>query len=638
MMKSTRPAKNGFSRWAVVVPLGEVAIDVDELEPDELEAALLVAGEDAADQLALDAVGLDEDEGPFGAWHVSLGTVGLDEPGLYRIAGRDQAVGPPAVASASAAGGRRRVGVGRGGRGARARRRCSPAASLGRSHGLVRSSSASASAATTRRSSRRRSARPRRARRRRRRRPARLAAATRTSSATFGQPAAGRDRVGLPRLRLVAGQPVRVAADDHQRWPAARALGRLEDGRRERRGEPQREPEAERRLVERPGDERGAPGLELARRLGSDGRSRRLDPSRRRPRTRASPGRRRALAAAAAAAAGAGDGSADAAAARLRRPPGRDRTGSAPSAAARRHRAARRRTAASRRRSRRSCRRRVGRSPASRAGAPRSGDRAAAAASAAMTSAIGSSPSPRSDGRAPPRPAPSRSPVRQRTSARSTRPLRVEAGRAPASVSSSTRASASDAEAQVRVGEDQLDRPAAGRVGSVGASWPWPSCRQPQARARGRAGSGPARRPPAAARRRGTAAPASALDRGRVDRLDRGERLVERQDPVVERLLAADPRGDVAGVVHPQLEAAGQVALGLVELVVGDQLVAQPRELDEDRLERRRQAGRIDAGRDLEGAGVGVVDEPGRRRRRRARAPRGPTGTAGCSSRRRGRR
>ena len=48
------------------MPLGEVALDVDELEPDDLEAALLVAGEDAPDQLALDAVGLDEDEGAFG--------------------------------------------------------------------------------------------------------------------------------------------------------------------------------------------------------------------------------------------------------------------------------------------------------------------------------------------------------------------------------------------------------------------------------------------------------------------------------------------------------------------------------------------------------------------------------------------
>ena len=44
----------------------------------------------------------------------------------------------------------------------------------------------------------------------------------------------------------------------------------------------------------------------------------------------------------------------------------------------------------------------------------------------------------------------------------------------------------------------------------------------------------------------------------------------------------------------------------------GTELVAQPGELDEDRLEGGRQPGRIDPGRDLERAGVGVVDEPGR--------------------------
>ena len=42
-------------------------------EPDELEAAFLVAVEDPPDKLALDAVGLDQDEGPFAAWHVYLG-------------------------------------------------------------------------------------------------------------------------------------------------------------------------------------------------------------------------------------------------------------------------------------------------------------------------------------------------------------------------------------------------------------------------------------------------------------------------------------------------------------------------------------------------------------------------------------
>jgi len=62
----------------LVMALGEITIDLDELEPDELEPAILVAREDAPDQLTLDAVGLDEDEGSFGAWHVYLGTVGLD--------------------------------------------------------------------------------------------------------------------------------------------------------------------------------------------------------------------------------------------------------------------------------------------------------------------------------------------------------------------------------------------------------------------------------------------------------------------------------------------------------------------------------------------------------------------------------
>ena len=80
----------------------------------------------------------------------------------------------------------------------------------------------------------------------------------------------------------------------------------------------------------------------------------------------------------------------------------------------------------------------------------------------------------------------------------------------------------------------------------------------------------------------------------------------------MERLLAADPRGDVAGVVHPQLEAARQVALRLGQLRLRDELVTEPGQLGQDRLERRRQAVRIDPGRDLERAGVGVVDEPRR--------------------------
>ena len=68
-----QPGEERLLAMCRVVPLGEVAIDPNELEPDDLEAACFVAREDAADQLALDAVGLDEDEGSFGAWHVFLG-------------------------------------------------------------------------------------------------------------------------------------------------------------------------------------------------------------------------------------------------------------------------------------------------------------------------------------------------------------------------------------------------------------------------------------------------------------------------------------------------------------------------------------------------------------------------------------
>jgi hypothetical protein len=49
-----------------VMTLGEFPVDLNELEPDQLQAALLEAGQDPADEEALDAVGLDEDEGAFG--------------------------------------------------------------------------------------------------------------------------------------------------------------------------------------------------------------------------------------------------------------------------------------------------------------------------------------------------------------------------------------------------------------------------------------------------------------------------------------------------------------------------------------------------------------------------------------------
>jgi hypothetical protein len=62
-----------------VVLLGEAALDVHELHPDELESALLVPGEDAAGQLALDAVGLHEDEGSFA--HAGSPSCGESPPG-----------------------------------------------------------------------------------------------------------------------------------------------------------------------------------------------------------------------------------------------------------------------------------------------------------------------------------------------------------------------------------------------------------------------------------------------------------------------------------------------------------------------------------------------------------------------------
>src|SRR4029079_10664441 len=48
-----------------VVALGEIAIDVDQLQPGELPSAFLVPREDRAGEQALDAVGLDQDEGAF---------------------------------------------------------------------------------------------------------------------------------------------------------------------------------------------------------------------------------------------------------------------------------------------------------------------------------------------------------------------------------------------------------------------------------------------------------------------------------------------------------------------------------------------------------------------------------------------
>jgi hypothetical protein len=49
-----------------IVALGQIAVHLHELEAHDLEAALLEAGDDPARQLALNAIGLDEDEGSLG--------------------------------------------------------------------------------------------------------------------------------------------------------------------------------------------------------------------------------------------------------------------------------------------------------------------------------------------------------------------------------------------------------------------------------------------------------------------------------------------------------------------------------------------------------------------------------------------
>ena len=210
-----------------VVTLGEVAIDPHELEPDDLEAASLVTREDPADQLALDAVGLDEDESTFAAWHVFL-AVGrvLDEAGLYRMSGGDQPGASPCVSAdaswtvclavrSGSIEGRHHALLDLVCRRLRPRRRVGPVRPIGplRRAGLGGGRSGARSAPT------------------------------------LGQPAARRGKVGLPGLVLVAGQPVRIAADDEQVGRAG-ACGRLEDGRGQRRGDPQGEAEVQDRFVE----------------------------------------------------------------------------------------------------------------------------------------------------------------------------------------------------------------------------------------------------------------------------------------------------------------------------------------------------------------------------------------------------
>ena len=67
------PAEERLLAVDRVVLLGERAVDLDQLEADDLEAALLEPGDDPAHELALDAVGLDEEERALEFRHGGLG-------------------------------------------------------------------------------------------------------------------------------------------------------------------------------------------------------------------------------------------------------------------------------------------------------------------------------------------------------------------------------------------------------------------------------------------------------------------------------------------------------------------------------------------------------------------------------------
>jgi hypothetical protein len=68
-----------------VVALGQVAIDLDELEPDDAQSALLEPGDDPAGQEALDAIGPTD-----GSAVTGMGTCCLrvDAPEVYGTASR----------------------------------------------------------------------------------------------------------------------------------------------------------------------------------------------------------------------------------------------------------------------------------------------------------------------------------------------------------------------------------------------------------------------------------------------------------------------------------------------------------------------------------------------------------------------
>ena len=63
VMKATSSAKKGFACVLVVVAPGRRLVDPAQLARHEAQAPALEAGQDLADEPALDAVGLHDDEG-----------------------------------------------------------------------------------------------------------------------------------------------------------------------------------------------------------------------------------------------------------------------------------------------------------------------------------------------------------------------------------------------------------------------------------------------------------------------------------------------------------------------------------------------------------------------------------------------
>ena len=145
--------------------------------------------------------------------------------------------------------------------------------------------------------------------------------------------------------------------------------------------------------------------------------------------------------------------------------------------------------------------------------------------------------------------------------------------------------------------------------------------------------NGPTRltEPGAASTRRSTRC-TSAVVTARV----RCEVLGDRDDLVAAGQTGAEPRHAAAAVLEAEQRRALEVALGHLELRVGDAVGQHAVDHVVDDVEQLAQAGRGGAGVQHEHAGVGVA----RRRREhgvgQARAPRGPPGTGGSTCRRRG--